>query len=136
MDKKALAAQLNIDEGRRSQLYKDTVGKITGGVGHNFDDRGLSPAVIDLMLDEDMDVAIADLDRALPWWRQMSERRQQALANMCFNLGIKRLLGFNNTLRFMRDGAYPAAAEGMLDSLWARQVGDRAKRLAKMMREG
>lgn len=136
MNRQALAKQLDIDEGRRKKLYRDTVGKLTGGVGHNFDDKGLSDAVIDLLLDEDIDDAIADLDRALPWWRNMSDRRQQALANMSFNLGITKLLGFKNTLRYMQDGQYELAARGMLASLWARQVGDRAKRLAKMMAEG
>lgn len=131
-----LAAQLGVDEGRRKKLYKDTVGKITGGVGHNFDDKGLSDAAIDFILAEDIQDAMNDLDRALPWWRNMSERRQQALANMCFNLGIARLLGFKNTLKCMELGQYEAAANGMRDSLWAKQVGARALRLATIMQEG
>jgi lysozyme len=55
---------------------------------------------------------------------------------MCFNLGVTRLGGFVNTLAAMKRGDYEAAADGMMKSLWASQVGRRAQRLAKMMREG
>ena len=58
------------------------------------------------------------------------------LADMCFNLGINRLLGFKNTLAAIKAGDYEAAADGMLASMWAKQVGKRAHRLIKMMREG
>lgn len=131
-----LKAQLEVDEGRRDRIYKDTVGKITVGVGRNLSDRALSPAVIDLMLSEDIADVEADLDRRLPWWRSMCDARQNVLANMCFNLGIDRLLGFKNTLAMMQAGRYDAAALGMLDSQWARQVGARSVRLAAVMRKG
>jgi lysozyme len=136
VNREKLAAQLSIDEGRRKKLYKDTVGKNTGGVGHNFDDKGLSDAVIDLMLQEDIQDAINDLDKRLPWWKRMSEARQGVICNMCFNLGIDRLLGFKNTLADMEAGRYDHAADGMLASLWAKQVGPRAQRLADIMRKG
>jgi lysozyme len=75
------------------------------------------------------------LDKHLPWWREMNDVRQNVLANMCF-MGIGKLLGFKNTLAFMQAKRYDAAAVGMLDSLWAKQVGQRAVRLATMMRTG
>lgn len=140
MNTDELAAQLVTDEGMRLKPYKDTVGKLTIGVGRNLDDVGISKSEAMMLLGADIDRACADLDRALPWWRFMSDRRQQALANMCFNMGIgdskKGLLSFRNTLAKMQVGDYEGAARGMLDSHWAEQVGDRAKRLAQMMREG
>lgn len=131
-----LAAQLEIDEGKRSRMYLDTVGKWTAGVGRNLSDRAFSEDEIALMLKNDIALVEADLDRDLPWWRSMTDARQNVLANMCFNLGINRLLGFKNTLAFMEAKRYDAAAKGMLDSKWARQVGQRANRLAAIMRTG
>jgi lysozyme len=58
------------------------------------------------------------------------------LLDMSFNLGIVGLLRFKNTLATIRRGDYSKAAAMMLDSLWARQVGKRAVRLAEMMRTG
>lgn len=60
---------------------------------------------------------------------------------MAFNLGVgvpggkKGLLGFKNTLGMIERGEY-AAADGMLRSLWAKQVKGRAIRLANTMRTG
>jgi lysozyme len=136
MNTEKLAAQLDIDEGRRPRIYTDTVGKVTGGVGRNLTDRAFSDDEIDLMLKNDIAIVEADLDRALPWWRSMTEARQNVLANMAFNMGIGTLLGFKNTLSFMESGRYDAAALGMLNSKWAKQVGQRAIRLAAIMRTG
>jgi lysozyme len=136
MNAQRLAADLTTDEGRRPRIYVDTVGKVTGGVGRNLTDRPFSDDEIDLMLKNDIKGTEGDLDRRLPWWRQMSDARQNVLANMCFNLGIDRLLGFANTLTLMKAGRYDAAAAEMLDSKWAKQVGARAIRLAATMRKG
>ena len=136
MNTQRLAADLTVDEGRRARMYLDTVGKWTGGVGRNLSDRAFSDDEIDLMLRNDIKAVERELDQRLPWWRQMSEARQNALANMAFNLGPDRLLGFAKTLTLMKAGRYDAAAAEMLNSKWATQVGARAIRLAATMRKG
>lgn len=136
MDRVALRELLIAHEGLRLKPYQDTVGKLTIGVGRNLDDKGISMHEAMLMLDHDIEAVEDDLDRRLPWWRGLTEARQLVLADMCFNLGIDRLLGFKNTLAAIHAGDYEAAAAGMLASKWATQVGKRAHRLAKMMREG
>ncbi|OPZ48986.1 MAG: hypothetical protein BWY95_00416 [Bacteroidetes bacterium ADurb.BinA104] len=55
---------------------------------------------------------------------------------MCFNLGIKGLLEFKNTLTFIAAGDWERAANGMLASKWAKQVGKRAIELSELMRKG
>lgn len=136
MNRDALANQLVNDEGLRLKPYRDTVGKLTIGVGRNLDDVGISKQEAMMLLGVDIDKACADLDRFLPWWRDMSDARQQALANMAFNLGITKLQTFVNTLQAMKEGCYTDAAAGMRNSLWAKQVGARAERLATMMENG
>lgn len=136
MNMQQLSAQLEIDEGKRPRIYVDTVGKITGGIGRNLTDRAFSEDEIQLMLRNDIDMVINQLDNLFPWWKQMSDRRMQVLANLCFNIGITKLVQFKNTLAAMQAGRYNDAADGMLASLWAKQVGARAQRLATMMREG
>lgn len=131
-----LRSKLEHDEDRRTKPYTDSVGKTTIGVGHNLTDKGLPETIVDELLTLDIDEAIADLNANLPWWSEMSERRQMVLANMCFNMGIKTLLGFHRTLAAMQNGEYEAAADGMVASAWAREVGPRATRLITIMREG
>ncbi len=136
MDRTRLSAQLVLDEDKRRKPYRCSEGRLTIGVGRNLDDRGLSEDEIAYLLKNDIDAVERDLDRALPWWRELSQARQNVLANMCFNLGINRLLQFVKALDHMRARRYDAAASEMLNSKWARQVGDRAKRLAVLMRKG
>lgn len=131
-----LTAELIVDEAMKLKPYHCTAGKLTIGVGRNLDDVGISPDEARYLLKNDIQRVCGELDAALPWWGKLSERRQRVLANMAFNLGIKGLLGFKNTLAAMQQGRYEDAANGMLASLWAKQVGNRAVRLAKMMREG
>jgi len=65
---------------------------------------------------------------ALSW----SDVIMQRSLNMCFNLGLKGLLGFNNTLAFIKAGDWERAANGMLASKWAKQVGMRAIELSEI----
>lgn len=134
-DRATLIAELSRDEGRKLKPYLDTVGKTTIGVGRNLSDVGISDAECDVMLSNDIDRTVTWLDRNLPWWSQLDPVRQRVVVNMAFNMG-GGLLTFVNTLGAMQRGAYDAAADGMLDSKWARQVSARAQRLAQMMRTG
>jgi lysozyme len=132
----ALKEELIRDEGLRLKPYRDTVGKLTIGVGRNLDDVGITKDEAMHLLECDIRRVKDDLDHALSWWRGLDDVRQRVLVNMAFNLGITRLMGFKNTLAAMRAGNYVDAAKGMLDSKWAKQVGERATRLAAMMVEG
>lgn len=130
------ADQLIRDEGKRYRPYRDTVGKLTAGVGRNLDDVPFSDDEIALMLTNDIQAATTGLAKALPWTSRLDSVRLAALINMAFNLGLPSLLGFRNTLALIQSGQYTRASDEMLASKWATQVGDRAKRLAKQMATG
>jgi len=136
MELERLYSDLRRDEGTRVKPYKDTVGKLSIGVGRNLDDVGVRPDEIQLMLSNDVAGVVYDLDTRYPWWRKMTSARQNALANMCFNLGIVRLAGFKNMLAHLALGKYDQAADEALNSKWAGQVGERAQRIAELFRKG
>jgi lysozyme len=131
-----LRAELKRDEGVRLKPYRDSVGKLTIGTGRNLEAIGIRPDENDYLLNNDIACVEAALDAALPWWRTLDTVRQRVLANMCFNLGIGKLLGFKNTLPLIQCGQYEAAARGLVQSLWAQQVGPRAVRLSQAMKTG
>jgi lysozyme len=117
----------------------DHLGFATVGVGRLIDKRKggrLSNDEIDYLLKNDIARFSAELDERLPWWRTLDEVRARVILNMAFNLGVDGLLKFRNTLAAVKAGEWDRAAVGMLASLWAKQVGARAKRLARMMRTG
>jgi lysozyme len=144
MDLVLLEAELRRDEGVRYWPYKDTKGIQTTGVGRNLQAKPLpanwayplSDAQVTQLLEQDIADTLANLDRNLPWWRSLDEVRQRCVANMAYNLGIGKLLGFKNALGAMQRGSYAIAAAAMLNSAWAAQVGARAQRLAKAMETG
>lgn len=83
---------------------------------------------------EEMVLAInRDLADTLVWYKDSSFVTKTVLINMYFNLGKAGLLGFRNTLRYISARNYKQAATNMLKSLWARQVGRRARELARRM---
>lgn len=131
-----LSRQLEIDEGRRRRLYKDTVGKLTIGVGRNIEDRGLRDDEIDLMLKNDIAEAASIARSVVPVFDQLDDVRQEVLTNMSLNLGQTRLAGFKQFIAALTRFDFQRATTEMMDSKWYEQVGDRGKRLARAMREG
>jgi len=51
----------------RLKPYRDSVGKLTIGVGRNLDDVGISAEEADVLLANDIAKAQAELKQALPW---------------------------------------------------------------------
>lgn len=129
-------AQLRIDEGVKAKPYKDTVGKLTVGVGRNLDDVGLRTDEIDYLLANDVTVAEGTARKLFPSFDRLSDARKAALLNMSFNLGESRLGAFKRFREAVEAQAWTQAAAEMMDSTWAKQVGQRAVRLAKAMEEG
>lgn len=130
-----LQAELTRDEGERLKPYRDSVGKLSLGIGRNLDDTGISHDEALYLLSNDIVSAELWLDRNLPWWADLDPVRQRVMVNLAFNLRNK-LLGFANTLRAIQAKDWQAAHDGLLDSLWAKQTGQRAQRLAYMMLTG
>lgn len=134
-----LLSDLKRDESIVLHCYYDSEGYASLGLGRLIDQRaggGISENEALYLCKNDIFRVIADLDRTLPWWRTMTEPRCRALANACFNLGITKLLGFKNALAALQAGEYDEAAHEFLASRWAAQVGQRAVRIAELIRNG
>lgn len=134
-----LEDQLIRDEGEILHAYTDSLGYITIGVGHLIDQRkgGSIPQVVSReLLAMDIEAKTDELTQALDWFRRLDPVRQAVFINMAFNVGVQGILKFVNTLAAAKMGDYATASEGMLQSLWAEQTGDRAKRLAQQMLTG
>jgi lysozyme len=132
-----IKAQLIRHEGLRLKPYRCTAGKLTIGIGRNLDDCGITESEAYIMLINDIMNCEKQLQARIPdIYNQLDEVRKSVLLNMCFNLGIDGLLGFKNTLAFIKAGDWERAANNMLASKWAKQVGRRAIELSELMRKG
>ena len=129
--------QLVRHEGLRLKPYRCTAGKLTIGIGRNLDDCGITQSEAYVMLINDIMNCEKQLQAKIPdIYNGLDEVRKSVLLNLCFNLGISGLLGFKNTLAFVKAGDWERAANNMLVSRWAKQVGRRAIELSELMRKG
>jgi lysozyme len=131
-----LIDQLIRDEGIKLKPYRDTVGKLTIGVGRNLDDVGITKEEAVFLLHNDIRAAEDAVFKALAWTVNMDPIRRAVLVNMAFNMGIGGLLTFKHTLALVQQGKYDDAADAMQNSAWSEQVGPRAARLSVQMRTG
>lgn len=123
-------------EGMRLKPYRDTVGKLTIGIGRNLDDVGISQEEALLMLDQDIARTQKEMFLKIPMTERLDSVRYDVLLSMCFNMGTDKVAAFKKMLDAIIQYDYEEASSQMLNSKWAIQVGDRAKELAQMMRTG
>ena len=134
-----LVEQLKIHEGVRTHAYLCSESKITCGVGRNLDsdgDIGLSEDEIDFLLNNDIKRCRQELEFHFDWFKELDDVRQDAMINLCFNIGITSLKKFSKALAAMNVHDYETAATEFLDSRWASQVGTRALDVTDMIRTG
>jgi len=120
-------------EGLKLKPYRDTVGKLTIGVGRNLEDTGISQGEAFNLLRADLVRVRKGLDKYLPWWAEQPERVRLVLQNMAFQLGSAGLLRFKRFLAALQRHRYSDAAKEMLDSDWAKQTPNRAGELAEIV---
>lgn len=123
-------------EGLRLKPYRCSAGKLTIGYGRNLDDVGISEEEAEMLLLNDLLTANIEVENRFLWFQELDEVRKAVVVNMIFNLGIARFSAFKKTISLIEEGSYSEAAQEMLDSRWANQVGSRANELSEMMRTG
>lgn len=121
-------------EGLRLTPYKDSVGVLTVGYGHNLE-KPITEAEAHRLLEQDLQETLVDC-RKLHWFHTLDDVRQAVIINMVFNLGITRFKRFVKTIEYIEKQQYFMAASEMLNSKWAKQVKGRAIDLSYMMRTG
>lgn len=132
-----LTVQLRRDEGEVLSAYKDHLGFLTIGIGRLIDPKkggGITREESAYLLRNDLNRIDRALQERIPWIVTLSNARRGVLQNMAFQMGIDGLMRFRNTLTMIEQGEYSKAADEMLNSEWARQTPERAKRLATQMR--
>tara|TARA_A200000159_G_scaffold112125_1_gene105150 strand:+ start:596 stop:1081 length:486 start_codon:yes stop_codon:yes gene_type:complete len=150
-------SKLIAHEGLRLQVYKDTLGIDTIGIGRNLEDRGITKEELDWMdipsmdavyeygiteadamhlAKNDVQIVEEELVRAHPCVEELDAVRQLVLMDMAFNMGVPRLCKFKKMWNAIHEKKFDVASKEMLDSRWANQVKSRAVKLANAMHNG
>ena len=144
MNREAVFEQLKIDEGVEYKIYKDHLGYPTFGVGHlvlaSDPEHGepietpVSEERVRECFEHDLDLAISECAILYEGhWESFPDEVQQILVNMMFNMGRTRLSKFKNFTAALEDADWARAAVEGRDSLWHKQVTNRAERLMSRM---
>lgn len=122
-------------EGLRLKPYKCTSGKLTIGYGRNLEDKGISEEEAEILLGRDIAECVSDL-KTYPYWDSLTDTRKAALVDMRFCLGRGGFSKFKQMHAAFEAEDYREASRQLLDSLFAVQVGQRARNLAEMIEAG
>ena len=155
--KEHLLQELVKHEGLRLQVYQDTLGIDTIGIGRNLKDRGISKEELDeldipsidhvyeygiteadamFLAQNDVQIVEEELLRAHPCVEELDAVRQLVLVDMAFNMGVPRLCKFKKMWNAIHESKFDVASKEMLDSRWANQVKSRSTKLAHAMHHG
>lgn len=144
MNLSELRAEIEVDEGVKYEVYLDHLGCPTFGIGHLItfedDEYGMSAGEevsahrVQEVFEADVLSVIRDCHSLYNDFDRLPEEAQLIIANMMFNLGYIRLSKFKQMKRGVDTEDWNKAADEMVDSLWYRQVTNRAERLVQRMR--
>lgn len=139
---------IHFEEGWRSKPYLCSEGYPTVGYGFKIGPKGADIGMYQFTLPLDagglwlmslIDQKLADMMRDNGISSALDaccDARKAVLVSMAYQMGVAGLAGFKNTLKAISEKRWTDAANGMLDSLWAKQTPGRAKRHAEQMRSG
>jgi len=140
-----------LNEGCSLMPYKDTKNLLTIGIGRCIDKnpltqeekkvcgdymRGITKNAAFYLLRNDISRVMKECSKNIPFFYTLDAERRYCLIDMCFNMGIKGLLGFKKMLSAMGVGDWNWAADECLSSKYAKDTGIRARRIAKTIRTG
>lgn len=131
-----LTEKLKYEEGCELMPYKDTLNKLTIGIGRCLDERGITMDEAEFLLKTDISIVMTELNDSFPWWNNLSEKRQLIMCDLVFNLGMPKLKKFVKFLAAMEEEKWLNAHDELLDSNYADQVPNRAKRNAQTILKG
>ena len=131
----SLLSSVIVHEGFSRYIYLDSVGVRTVGFGRNLDDRGISREEAEMLLLNDLETSTKEAKK-FEFYENLTSNRRDVIVEMIFNLGLTRFKKFKKTIGYINQANHSAAADEMLDSRWAKQVGQRALTLSNKFRAG
>ena len=126
----ALIENIKESEGFVNHVYKDHLGKDTIGYGTLMP---LTKDECELLLVHRLEKMKSSLINSKYIVGLLSERRQNILFEMCYQLGVSGLLNFKNMWKALEENDFKEASIQMMDSKWAKQTPERAYRLSQKM---
>lgn len=143
-----ITSLVQYEEGFREKPYLCSEGYPTVGTGIRIGPKGAAlsnykftvPREVDAVwLQSILNRTMRDMlsnERIASAINVLDEARTAVLVSMAYQMGVSGLAQFKNTLSLIASKRFEDAAVAMLQSKWAKQTPNRAKRHAEQMRSG
>lgn len=135
MDAVKLRATIKDAEGLRLTPYADN-GRISIGFGHNLTANGISEAIAEWLLNDDLIDAQRGITAGWPTFETLDDVRQRAVIELAFNVGVQGALMFRKMLHALAVKDWGTASQELLNSQAALSLPSRYHRLALMIETG
>ena len=139
MEFETLKDHIKKEEGFRNKVYLDHLGNRTIGYGHLClpnekwdDDKIYDSKELNKTFEYDFNIACNDAEKLIAK-NSIHPDAFCVLIDMCFNMGSPRVSKFKKMFAALEVQDYQTASKEMLDSKWANQVPNRARRLSEIM---
>ena len=137
-----LIEKIKENEGFKERIYEDSLGMPTVGYGFlltalTADELALnggkaepmSKDVADKILKLKLEKLTAAVFATFNWLKEKPKNIQEVVIEMAYQLGVSKVKKFVTTMHHIRTGEYEAAYQSGMNSLWAKQTPNRAKKV-------
>lgn len=143
-----ITSLLQYEEGFREKPYLCSEGYPTVGTGIRIGPKGVALSNYQFTVPREVDAvwlqsilnstmrSMLMNERIAKAMNVLDEARTAVLVSMAYQMGVAGLAQFKNTLSLIERKRFEDAAVAMLQSKWAKQTPNRARRHAEQMRTG
>tara|TARA_R100000781_G_C4017371_1_gene105824 strand:+ start:171 stop:575 length:405 start_codon:yes stop_codon:yes gene_type:complete len=128
-----LIENIKESEGFVEHVYNDSLGIPTIGYGFAIKDLILDKDIAEQILTRKVKDLIARVDRKFDWFNTAPDIIKEVVVELVYQLGLAGFSKFKKTISYLEKENYLEASKEMLDSKWARQTPNRAKKLSKIV---
>ena len=131
---KNLIENIKESEGFVEHVYNDSLGIPTIGYGFAIKDLILDEDIAEEILLRKVKKLVERVDRKFDWFNTAPDVIKEVVVEMCFQLGLRGYSKFLKTISYLEKENYLEASKEMLDSKWAKQTPNRAKKLSEIVK--
>ena len=130
----SLLDNIKESEGFRSTVYKCTAGHDTIGYGFAIKDLHLTKDDCDMILERKIAELKIRVNNKFPFVSDLPVEVQDVVIECCYQLGVSGFSKFKKTIEYLMQKDFENAGIEMLDSRWAKQTPNRAKKLSDIVK--
>jgi len=111
------------------------------GYNYNISKKGISKEAASIIIEKEIGLKRKEFNK-FSWFTELDQVRQDAVLNMAFNLGTTGFFKFKNFISYLEVKDFDRASDELLynsnggKSIYHRQVGKRAREIAKQIKKG